>query len=56
LRILGGVMPEESTAPDSVELTRTFYETMDRDWDFDALSGFFAPEVASHFPGEFARA
>src|SRR5664279_1327080 len=40
-----GPMPEESTTPDSVELTRTFYETMDRDWDFDALAGFFAPDA-----------
>jgi hypothetical protein len=38
-------MSEESTTPDLVELTRTFYETMDRDWDFDALAGFFAPNA-----------
>jgi hypothetical protein len=33
-------MAEESTTPDPVELTRTLYETMDRDWDFDALAAF----------------
>jgi ketosteroid isomerase-like protein len=38
-------MPEESTTPDPVELTRTFYATMDREWDFDALAGFFAPDA-----------
>jgi ketosteroid isomerase-like protein len=38
-------MPEESTTPDLVALTRTFYETMDRDLDFDALAGFFAPDA-----------
>jgi ketosteroid isomerase-like protein len=38
-------MSEESTTPDPVALTRTFYETMDRDWDFDALAGFFAPDA-----------
>ena len=38
-------MSEESTTPDAVELTRTFYETMDREWDFDALAGFFAPDA-----------
>jgi hypothetical protein len=38
-------MHEESTTPDLVELTRTFYETMDGDWDFDALAGFFAPDA-----------
>jgi ketosteroid isomerase-like protein len=35
-------MPEQSTTPDPVGLTWTFYEAMDRDWDFDALAGFFA--------------
>ena len=30
-------MPEESTTPDLVELTRAFYETMDRDFDFAAI-------------------
>jgi ketosteroid isomerase-like protein len=38
-------VPEEFTTPDPVALTRTFYETMDRDWDFDALAGFFAPNA-----------
>ncbi len=38
-------MSEESTTPDLVELTRTFYETMDRECDFDALEGFFAPDA-----------
>jgi len=38
-------MTDESATPDPVELTRTFYETMDRDWDFDALAGFFAPDA-----------
>ena len=38
-------MSEESTTPDPVERTRVFYETMDRDWDFDALAGFFAPDA-----------
>ena len=38
-------MSEESTTPDPVDLTRTFCETMDRDWDFDALAGFFAPDA-----------
>ena len=28
---------EESTTPDLVELTRTFFETMDREWDVDAI-------------------
>jgi hypothetical protein len=37
---------EESTTPDLVELTRSFYETMDFDWDFDSLAGFFAPDAA----------
>jgi ketosteroid isomerase-like protein len=39
------VISEESTTPDLVALTRTFYETMDRDLDFDALAGFFAPDA-----------
>jgi ketosteroid isomerase-like protein len=38
-------MSEEATTPDPVKLTRTFYETMDRDWDFDALAGFFAADA-----------
>jgi ketosteroid isomerase-like protein len=39
------VTSEESTTPDPVERTRVFYETMDRDWDFDALAGFFTPDA-----------
>jgi hypothetical protein len=38
-------MPEESATLDLVELTRSFYETMDRKWDFGALAGFFAPDA-----------
>ena len=38
-------MADESTTPGLVGLTRTFYETMDREWDFDALADFFAPEA-----------
>jgi ketosteroid isomerase-like protein len=38
-------MPEESTTPDPVERTRVFYETMDRDCDFDALGGFFTSDA-----------
>jgi hypothetical protein len=38
-------MPEESTTPDPVERTRVFYETMDREWDFGALAGFFADDA-----------
>jgi len=38
-------MDEESTVPDPIELTRSFYETMEREWDFDALAGFFAPDA-----------
>jgi hypothetical protein len=36
---------EEAATPDPVERTRAFYETMDRDWDFDALAGFFTPDA-----------
>jgi ketosteroid isomerase-like protein len=43
--ILTGAMSEESTTPDLVELRRTFYATMDREWDFDALAGRFAPDA-----------
>jgi ketosteroid isomerase-like protein len=39
------MMSEESTTPDPVALTRTFYERMHRDWDLDALAGFFAPDA-----------
>jgi ketosteroid isomerase-like protein len=38
-------MVEESTTPDLVELVRSPFETMDRDWDFDAIAGFFAPDA-----------
>jgi ketosteroid isomerase-like protein len=38
-------MAEGSTTLDLVELTSVFFETMDRDWDFDALAGFFAPDA-----------
>jgi ketosteroid isomerase-like protein len=38
-------MAQESATPDLVELTRTFFEAMDRDWDFDSLAGFFAPDA-----------
>jgi ketosteroid isomerase-like protein len=38
-------MTEESTTPDLVELTRLFYEVMDREWDFDALAGFFVTDA-----------
>ncbi len=38
-------MADEAATPDLVELTRAFYETMDREWDFDALAVFFAPEA-----------
>jgi ketosteroid isomerase-like protein len=39
------LMPEESTTPDLVELTRGLLEAMDRDWDLDALAEFFAPDA-----------
>jgi len=38
-------MPEESTTPDLAELTRSWLEAMDRDWDLDAVMRFFAPDV-----------
>jgi len=38
-------MPEESTTPDLVELVRSMFESMDRDFDFDAIAGFAVPEV-----------
>ncbi len=38
-------MPEEPTTPDLVAKTRAFFETMDRDWDFDSLAGFFAADA-----------
>jgi hypothetical protein len=34
-------MPEESTTPDPVEMTHSFYEAMDRERDFDSLRSFF---------------
>jgi hypothetical protein len=44
------VRSEESTTPDLVELTRSFYETMDRDWDFDSLAGFSRPTQSGICP------
>ncbi len=44
-------MPDESTTPDPIELTRSFYETMDREWDFDALAGFFTPDAVWDLSG-----
>jgi ketosteroid isomerase-like protein len=38
-------MPEESTTPDPVELVRLFFDVMDRDFDWDAVKGFFAPDA-----------
>ena len=38
-------MPEESATPDLVELVLTFFDTMEGNWDFDALAGFFAPDA-----------
>ena len=35
----------ESTTPDLVELTRSWLEAMDRDWDLDAVMRIFAPDV-----------
>jgi ketosteroid isomerase-like protein len=49
--ILGCLMTDESTTPDLIELTRSFYETMDREWDFDALAGFFAPDTVWDLSG-----
>ena len=37
-------MPEESTAPDPVELTRLAFEAVNRR-DIDAVMGFFAPDA-----------
>ena len=36
---------EDVTTPGPMELTRHFYEVMDREWDFDALAGFFATDA-----------
>jgi ketosteroid isomerase-like protein len=44
-------MSRESTTPDLVALTRTFYERMHRDWDLDALAGFFAPDAVWDLSG-----
>ena len=49
--ILRVVMSEKSATRDPVELTRRFYETMDRDWDFDALAGFFASDAVWDLSG-----
>jgi len=38
------VMPEESTTPDLVELTRRYVEAAGRR-DFDAIEAFYAPDV-----------
>ena len=38
-------MAEDSTTPDLAGMTRAFFETMDRDWDFDSLAGFFASDA-----------
>jgi ketosteroid isomerase-like protein len=37
-------MPEESTAPDLVELTRRFFEAASHR-DFDAMTGIYAPDA-----------
>ena len=49
--ILGCLMTDASTTPDPIELTRSFYETMDREWDFFALAGFFAPDAVWDLSG-----
>jgi ketosteroid isomerase-like protein len=38
-------MSKKSTTPDVVELTRGYYEMMDRDWDLDAVMRFYAPDA-----------
>jgi ketosteroid isomerase-like protein len=38
-------MPERSTTPDLVELTRDIFEVMDRDWDLDVLAANWAPDI-----------
>jgi ketosteroid isomerase-like protein len=38
-------MPERSTTPDLVELTRGIFEVMDRDWDLDVLAANWAPDI-----------
>ena len=44
-------MPEESTTPDLVELTRRLLQSMDRDWDLGALADFFAAAAAWDLSG-----
>ena len=44
-------MAEGSTTPDLVDLTQSFFETMDRDLDFDALAGFFASDAVWDLSG-----
>jgi ketosteroid isomerase-like protein len=44
-------MSEKSTTSDPVQLTRRLYETMDREWDFDALAGFFASDAVWDLSG-----
>ncbi len=38
-------MPDESTTPDLVELTRQAQEAIDRDWDLDVYLRFYAPDA-----------
>jgi ketosteroid isomerase-like protein len=38
-------MSEESTTSDVVELTRGLFESIDRDWDLDALAHLFASDA-----------
>jgi ketosteroid isomerase-like protein len=45
MTVTGYSLSVEPTTPDPVERTRVFFETMDREWDFDALAGFFAPDA-----------
>jgi ketosteroid isomerase-like protein len=44
-------MSEEACDRNPVELTRGFYETMDRDWDFDTLADFFASDAVWDLSG-----
>ena len=41
----------EPTTPDPVELTQLFSEVMDRELDFDALAGSFAPDAVWDLSG-----
>jgi ketosteroid isomerase-like protein len=43
-------MPEESTTPDLVELTRAIFEAMDRDWDIEALAAYMSPDIVWEAP------